>query len=84
RGRTVSQLEHHPQQASWQWDDGAFRVSASLEQRDLLLSITAREAGELPILEQPASALGQGLMWPLAEGHYVPTGNAEWKGFLLQ
>ncbi len=82
--RTVSQLEHHPQQASWQWDDGAFRVSASLEQRDLLLSITAREAGELPILMQPASALGQGLMWPLAEGHYVPTGNAEWKGFLLE
>ncbi|WP_460951519.1 glycoside hydrolase [Pseudomonas marginalis] len=80
----VSQLEQRDQQASWQWDDGAFRVSASLEQRDLALSITAREAGELPILLQPANALGRGLMWPLAEGHYVPTGNAVWKAFLLE
>jgi len=82
--RAVSQLEHSNQQASWQWDDGAFRVSASLEQRDLALAVTARQAGELPILVQPASALGRGLMWPLAEGHYVPTGNALWKDFLLE
>ena len=80
----VSQLEQRDQQASWQWDDGAFRVSASLQQRDLALSITAREAGELPILVQPANALGRGLMWPLAEGHYVPTGNAVWRAFLLE
>lgn len=82
--RAVSQLEQRDQQASWQWDDGAFRVSASLQQRDLALSITARQAGELPILLQPANALGSGLMWPLAEGHYVPTGNAVWKAFLLE
>ena len=82
--RAVSQLEHSNQQASWQWDEGAFRVSASLEQRDLAIAVTARQAGELPILVQPASALGRGLMWPLAEGHYVPTGNALWKDFLLE
>lgn len=52
--RAVSQFAQHDQQASWQWDDGAYRVTASLEQRDLVLSITAREAGELPILLQPA------------------------------
>jgi hypothetical protein len=83
-GRAVSQFEQNAQQASWQWDDGAFQVSARLEQRDLALSITAREAGELPILVQPASALGKGLMWPLAEGHYVPSGNAPWQAFLLE
>ena len=44
--RAVSQLEQRDQQASWQWDDGAFRVSASLEQRDLALAVTARQAGE--------------------------------------
>lgn len=82
--RAVSQLAQNDQQVSWQWDDGAYRVSASLEQRDLLLSITAREAGELPILVQPASALGKGLMWPLAEGHYVPAGNALWNAFLVE
>ena len=32
--RAVSQLAHSDQQADWQWDDGAFRVSATLEQRE--------------------------------------------------
>nr|WP_314524310.1 glycoside hydrolase [uncultured Pseudomonas sp.] len=82
--RAVSQLAHSDQQADWQWDDGAFRVSATLEQRDLALSIRAREPGEIPILQQPASALGQGFTWPLAEGHYVPADNAIWKAFLLE
>ncbi|MGY2364868.1 glycoside hydrolase [Pseudomonas azotoformans] len=82
--RAVSQLAHSDQQADWQWDDGAFRVSATLEQRDLALSIRARAPGETPILQQPASALGKGVMWPLAEGHYVPADNAIWKTFLLE
>jgi len=82
--RAVSQLVRSDQQASWQWDDGAFRVSASLEQRDLKLTLRARGPGELPILQQPASALGNGLMWPLAEGHYVPADNAVWKAFLQE
>nr|WP_315418286.1 glycoside hydrolase [uncultured Pseudomonas sp.] len=82
--RAVSQLEQRDQQASWHWDDGAFRVSASLEQRDLKLTLRARAPGKLTILQQPASALGKGLMWPLAEGHYVPADNAVWKAFLLE
>lgn len=82
--RAVSQLSQTAQQADWQWDDGAFRVSATLDQRDLLLTIGARASGEVPILQQPASALGQGLMWPLAEGHYVPTGNTLWEKFLQE
>ncbi|MBI6907304.1 glycoside hydrolase [Pseudomonas palleroniana] len=80
----VSQLSHNGQQASWQWDAGAFHVSATLEQRDLALSIRARDAGLLPILQQPSSALGKGLMWPLAEGHYVPAADPVWSAFLLQ
>ncbi|WP_300634604.1 glycoside hydrolase [Pseudomonas sp.] len=80
--RAVSRLVHSDQKADWQWDDGAFRVSASLEQRDLVLTLHAREPGQLPVLQQPPSALGTGLIWPLAEGHYVPVGNAVWKAFL--
>ncbi|MFQ6351062.1 glycoside hydrolase [Pseudomonas sp. R11F] len=80
----VSQLSHNGQQASWQWDAGAFQVSVTLEQRDLALSIRARDAGTLPILQQPSSALGKGLMWPLAEGHYVPAVDPVWSAFLLQ
>ena len=80
--RAVSQLAQSAQQADWQWDDGAFSLSASLDQRDLLLTLRARAPGALPILQQPASALGKGLLWPLAEGHYVPSGNALWERFL--
>ncbi|MGY2233330.1 glycoside hydrolase [Pseudomonas tolaasii] len=79
----VSELQAGVEQAAWQWDDGAFRLSARLEQRDLSLTITAREAGELPLLRQPAEAMGQGVIWPLAEGHYVPAANGVWKAFLL-
>ncbi|MBT2370859.1 glycoside hydrolase [Pseudomonas fluorescens] len=80
----VSQLTQSTQQATWQWNDGAYRLSASLDQRDLALTITARESGELDILQQPASAMGKGLIWPLAEGHYVPAGNLLWQDFLLE
>lgn len=80
----VNQLSQSASQASWQWDDGAYRLSATLDQRDLALTITARDVGELAILCQPASTMGKGLIWPLAEGHYVPAGNAVWQDFLLE
>ena len=81
---TVSDVQGNAEQASWQWDGGAYRLVARLEQRDLTLSVTARDPGELALLNQPAEAIGQGVIWPLAEGHYVPAGNAVWKAFLLE
>ncbi len=80
----VSQLQQSSRQANWQWDNGAYRLSATLDQRDLILTVTAREAAELEILRQPASAMGKGLIWPLAEGHYIPAGNRLWQDFLLE
>ena len=80
----VSAVQNRADEVTWEWDSGAYRLSARLEQRDLALSISARQAGTLALLRQPATAMGQGLIWPLAEGHYVPTGNAVWKAFLLE
>ena len=80
----VSQLQNTTDQASWQWDSGAYRLSARLEQRDLALTINASQPGELPLLRQPAKAMGQGVLWPLAEGHYVPAGDTVWQAFLQQ
>ncbi|WP_438869425.1 glycoside hydrolase [Pseudomonas sp. L1(2025)] len=80
----VSDLQVGAEQAEWQWDNGAYRLTARLEQRDLSLTLSAREPGELPLLRQPSAAMGKGLIWPLAEGHYVPAGNAVWKAFLLE
>src|SRR5471030_1647349 len=79
----VSDLQQRPERIDWQWDDGAWTLSAELRQRDLLLSIKARNAGEIEFLKQPGNAMGKGLIWPLAEGHYVPMGDARWQKFLL-
>ncbi|KPG74662.1 glycoside hydrolase [Pseudomonas libanensis] len=81
---SVSQVQNSSDQASWQWDSGAYSLTARLEQRDLALTINASQPGELPLLRQPAEAMGQGLLWPLAEGHYVPAGNAIWQAFLQE
>lgn len=80
----VSGLVQSGNRVEWDRDNGAWRVSASLDQQDLSLSISAREAGELAFLKQPGDAMGNGLIWPLAEGHYVPAGDAVWQGFLLE
>ncbi|MBK5311845.1 hypothetical protein JFT92_17890 [Pseudomonas sp. TH35] len=82
-GHKVSDLKQSANRLDWQWDDGAWTLSAILDQRDLSLSITARDPGELSFLRQPGSAMGKGQIWPLAEGHYVPAGDPLWQSFLL-
>lgn len=79
----VSQLTTTSTRADWQWDDGAMSVSVILDGRDLSFSITARKPGEFEFLRQPGNAMGKGLTWPLAEGHYVPRGDQVWQNFLL-
>ncbi|WP_065261161.1 glycoside hydrolase [Pseudomonas bananamidigenes] len=79
----VSQLSRRDNRIDWQWDDGAWTLSATLDQRDLSFSISAREPAELEFLHQPAGAMGKALIWPLAEGHYVPRGDPVWQAFLL-
>jgi hypothetical protein len=81
---TVGNLRETAHRADWQWDDGAWIVSAELTQRDLVVSIKARAPGDLEFLKQPGSAMGRGLIWPLAEGHYVPADDALWQEFLLR
>ncbi|KGM34478.1 glycoside hydrolase [Inquilinus limosus] len=81
--RRVDDLHAGPDRASWRWDDGSYQVSADLDGADLTIAITARDAGTLPVLRQPAAAIGKGLVFPLAEGHYVPAGDRVWRDFLL-
>ena len=80
----VNGLEVSSDRASWNWDNGAYTISASLKGGDLSLSIAAKAAGSLSVLRQPATAWGKGLVFPLAEGAYIPTGNEVWKNFLLE
>ncbi|MDC8760006.1 glycoside hydrolase [Janthinobacterium fluminis] len=81
--RTVSVLQQSASRLQWQWNAGAYRLELELKERDLLLSVHAKAAGELQLLRQPAAALGRGMILPLAEGHYVPAGDAVWRKFLL-
>jgi hypothetical protein len=80
----VSGIRETSHRVDWQWDDGAWILSVELDQRDLWVSIKARAPGELDFLKQPGSAMGKGLIWPLAEGHYVPASDALWQEFLLR
>ncbi|SFS08358.1 Glycosyl hydrolases related to GH101 family, GHL1-GHL3 [Dyella sp. OK004] len=79
----VSQFTATTTHADWQWDNDAYRIEVALEGGDLALSIRAKATGELDFLRQPGSAMGQGLIFPLAEGHYVPRGNALWQRFMI-
>ena len=78
----VSALSQDGQTAQWQWDDGKYSWRASLQGRDLQLTLTAREAGKVELLRQPAAAMGHGLLLPLAEGSYIPAGDKLWQDFL--
>ncbi|CAI8912878.1 Glycoside hydrolase [Pseudomonas sp. IT-347P] len=79
----VSNLVQRDNRVDWAWDDGAWSLSVDLDQRDLSFSITTRAPAELEFLRQPGSAMGKGLIWPLAEGRYVPRGDPVWQAFLL-
>jgi hypothetical protein len=79
----VGQLRITANRLEWDWDEGAWRVVVLLDQRELQVSITARDAGELDFLKQPSQAMGKGLIWPLAEGHYVPRADPVWQRFMV-
>ncbi len=71
-------------EAAWQWDQGRYRPTARLDGPDLALSIQARDAGPSPSCASrpPPWAVAPAL--PLAEGHYIPGDDPQWRDFLLQ
>ncbi len=79
----VSDMVRRGNRIDWQWDDGRWLLSVDLNQRDLTFSITANSPSQIEFIHQPASAMGQALIWPLAEGRYVPRGDRVWQKFLL-
>jgi hypothetical protein len=83
KAHRASELKQTPEHLSWQWDEGAWHLDARLQQRDLLLAIKARDPGVLGFLDQPGDAMGKALIWPMAEGHYVPRGDSVWQQFLV-
>ncbi|WP_210387223.1 glycoside hydrolase [Brucella intermedia] len=80
----VNGLKTRSDHAVWHWENSRYTISANLKDSDLFLSIEAKAPGSLALLKQPAAAWGNGLIFPLAEGAYVPKGDKVWEKFLLE
>ncbi|MCF7750358.1 glycoside hydrolase [Bacillus subtilis subsp. subtilis] len=82
--RGVAALDARDAAATWDWPEEGYAVRMRLDGSDLVLQISATRPGTLPLLRQPAAALGKAIMLPLAEGAYVPATDTVWRSFLLQ
>ncbi len=77
----VTEQVQTPTSISWTWD-GAYKMTCALDGDDFRVDIVASAPGQLDILDQPGEAFGEGLIYPKAEGHYAPAGDAMWQAFL--
>lgn len=77
----VSAIESNGRSAAWTWD-GGFKVACVLAGSDLTVRVTARAPGELSLIDQPAEAMGKGLLLPISEGYYVAADDARWRSAL--
>lgn len=78
----VSSLKSGGDEASWEWDDGAYEINVQLKNADIIVTVRAKESGTLTLLRQSGASLGKALILPVAEGHYIPVDNTIWKTFL--
>jgi hypothetical protein len=71
---------------TWTWQAnetrGKVQVECALNGHDLELTFIAEQPETLELLRQPATAMGRGLILPLAEGRYVPSDSPEWRADL--
>jgi hypothetical protein len=80
-GHRVEALRHHPLSLSWSWDS-RFDLRCRLAGPDFFLRISARRPGNLQLIDQPASAIGTGLLFPKSEGYHVRPDDPAWLSFL--
>jgi len=74
----VSDLKVGNRVASWRWD-ALFEITCALNGPDLDIRITASAPGEIAVIEQPAAAMGKGLLLPISEGYYIAPADAGWR-----
>jgi hypothetical protein len=79
---TALVTESSSTRASWHTIDGVLHGEVALDGTGLLLTLRAQTPHRRTVLRQPMSAWGKGLIFPLAEGRYIPAGNVLWRDFL--
>lgn len=82
--RIAQKIQVSDKAASWHWGEEGYTLSIALEGQDLRLSVQAERAATLDLIAQPAAAMGQGLILPLAEGHYVSAASEQWRNFVAE
>ncbi len=82
KANTTSGLVSTSHSASWQWPNRDVKVTATLQGKDLTLSFTTGQPQTLTWLNQSSDPLRLGMILPLGEGQYLPTGNTTWNDFL--
>ena len=70
--------------AEWDLDDAKIRVAVELLKKDLSVKISSEETGGFtwPVWRQSRSI--KGLIWPRAEGCWIPLDNSRWVDYLIE
>ncbi|MBW8881256.1 MAG: hypothetical protein JF615_07500, partial [Asticcacaulis sp.] len=64
------------------WTRGDQTLTATLNDHDLDITLTATGPGTIDLIDQPPAAIGRGLILPLGEGAYAPAGHPAWREYL--
>ena len=80
----VVNLRLNEKAASWDMPENDVHVSVSLKNKELSVNFVADNLGTftLPVFEQ-SEDIG-GIIWPCAEGQYIPLDNKRWKKRLVE
>ncbi|MHC4169286.1 MAG: glycoside hydrolase [Planctomycetota bacterium] len=70
--------------AQWDLEDGKITVTVELREKQLSVAISSRETGEFtwPVLPLPKNI--RGLVWPRAEGYWIPLDSSRWTDYLIE
>ena len=79
----VANLRHNENSASWDMPENDVHVSVSFKEKELSVNFVGDKIGTftLPVLEQSKEI--RAVIWPWAEGRYVPLDNERWKKRLV-
>lgn len=80
----VADLEQTGRNARWKLPEQGVTVAIALDGRDLKVQIRSTGEGTFtwPIVKQQPSL--EALIWPRAEGAYIPFDNARWASYLIE
>ena len=77
----ISDLIVSKTSASWRRDEN-YLIACTLDGPDLRIRISATGPGTLALLDQPAAAMGKGLLLPISEGYYLAASDTTWRAAL--